>query len=154
MIVEKYFIVSLNILIQFENNDQCKNYIIASTSICCQFEKALSKVGITKYHHLTGEEVRNTQDIVAMLRWVNRDVVVSSSHNHQHKLTGRDILSQQGVTSVTSSSEDIDTVISDVHGHDLDLLIDKLSGKEESLMAITYLSNGHTNIYKQYLTTH
>ena len=38
--------------------------------ICQQFEKALSKVGITKYHHLTGEEVRNTRDIVAMLRWV------------------------------------------------------------------------------------
>ena len=89
-----------------------------------------------------------------MLRWVDRDVVVSSSHNHRHKLTGRDILSQQAVTSVTSSSEDIDTVISDVHGHDLDLLIDKLSGKEESIMAITYLSNGHNNIYKQYLTTH
>ena len=126
--------------------------------MCCQFEKALSKVGITKYHHLTGEEVRNTRDIVDMLRWVdsgNRDVlVVSSSHNHQHKLTVRDILSQQAVTSVTSSSEDIDTVISDVHGHDLDLLIDKLSGKEASVMAITYLSNGHTNIYKQYLTTH
>ena len=80
--------------------------------------------------------------------------MVSSSHNHRHKLAGRDILSQQGVTSVTSSSEDIDTVISDVHGHDLDLLIDKLSGKEESLMAITYLSNGYNNIYKQYLTTH
>ena len=38
--------------------------------MCCQFEKALSKVGITKYHHLTGEEVRNTRDIVDMLRWV------------------------------------------------------------------------------------
>ena len=106
-----------------------------------QFEKALSKVGITKYHHLTVEEIRNTRDIVAMLRWVasvNRDVTVSGVLT-LNKLTGRDISSQQAVTSVTSSSEDIDTVISDVHGHDLDLLIDKLSGKEESLMAITYL---------------
>ena len=107
-----------------------------------QFEKALSKVGITKYHHLTVEEIRNTRDIVAMLRWVasvNRDVTVSGVLLTLNKFTGRDISSQQAVTSVTSSSEDIDTVISDVHGHDLDLLIDKLSGKEESLMAITYL---------------
>ena len=106
-----------------------------------QFEKALSKVGITKYHHLTVDEVRNTRDIMTMLRWVasvNRDVTVSGVLT-LNKLTGRDISSQQAVTSVTSSSEDIDTVISDVHGHDLDLLIDKLSGKEESLMAITYL---------------
>ena len=98
-------------------------------------------MGITKYHHLTVDEVRNTRDIVAMLRWVasvNRDVTVSGVLT-LNKLTGRDISSQQAVTSVTSSSEDIDTVISDVHGHDLDLLIDKLSGKEESLMAITYL---------------
>ena len=98
-------------------------------------------MGITKYHHLTVEEIRNTRDIVAMLRWVasvNRDVTVSGVLT-LNKLTGRDISSQQAVTSVTSSSEDIDTVISDVHGHDLDLLIDKLSGKEESLMAITYL---------------
>ena len=106
-----------------------------------QFEKALSKVGITKYHHLTVDEIRNTRDIVAMLRWVasvNRDVTVSGVLT-LNKLTGRDISSQKAVTSVSSSSEDIDTVISDVHGHDLDLLIDKLSGKEESLMAITYL---------------
>ena len=50
--------------------------------MCCQFEKALSKVGITKYHHLTGEEVRNTRDIVDMLRWVVRctsGVLISQS---------------------------------------------------------------------------
>ena len=75
VIVAKIFHCVVN---QFEKSDQCKN---TSTNICCQFEKALSKVGITKYHHLTGEEVRNTRDIVDMLRWVdsgNRDVVVSS----------------------------------------------------------------------------
>ena len=86
-----------------------------------QFEKALSKVGITKYHHLTVDEIRNTRDIVAMLRWVsisvNRDVTVSGVLT-LNKFSGRDISSQQTVTSVTSSSEDIDTVISDVHGHE------------------------------------
>ena len=64
VIVAKIFHCVVN---QFEKSDQCKN---TSTNICCQFEKALSKVGITKYHHLTGEEVRNTRDIVDMLRWV------------------------------------------------------------------------------------
>ena len=64
VIVAKIFHCVVN---QFEKSDQCKN---TSTNICQQFEKALSKVGITKYHHLTGEEVRNTRDIVDMLRWV------------------------------------------------------------------------------------
>ena len=32
-----------------------------------QFEKALSKVGITKYHHLTVEEIRDNHDIVEAL---------------------------------------------------------------------------------------
>ena len=32
-----------------------------------QFEKALGKVGITKYHHLTIEEITNNDDVVDVL---------------------------------------------------------------------------------------
>ena len=40
----------------------------------------------------------------------------------------RDII-KHWLTSVVFRSEDIDTVISDAHGQDLELLIDKLSGE-------------------------
>ena len=40
---------------------------VSSAHQMSQFEKALSKVGITKYHHLTVDEIRNHDDIVDVL---------------------------------------------------------------------------------------
>ena len=41
---------------------------VSSAHQMSQFEKALSKVGITNYHHLTLEELHNNQNIIDILR--------------------------------------------------------------------------------------
>ena len=41
---------------------------VSSAHQMSQFEKALSKVGITNYHHLTLEELHNHQNIIDILR--------------------------------------------------------------------------------------
>ena len=72
----------------------------------------------------------------------------------------RDII-KHWLTSVVFRSEDIDTVISDAHGQDLELLIDKLSGeignifdlKKNKKNKLDVLSSGNLKIFsKQNLT--
>ena len=41
---------------------------VSSAHQMSQFEKALSKVGITNYHHLTVEELRDNENIIDVLR--------------------------------------------------------------------------------------
>ena len=41
---------------------------VSSAHQMSQFEKALSKVGITNYHHLTVEELRDDEKIIDVLR--------------------------------------------------------------------------------------
>ena len=41
---------------------------VSSAHQMSQFEKALSKVGITNYHHLTVEELRDNEKIIDVLR--------------------------------------------------------------------------------------
>ena len=53
---------------RLEEDSEAAVLNVSSAHQMSQFEKALSKVGITNYHHLTLEELHNNQNIIDILR--------------------------------------------------------------------------------------
>ena len=66
-VIEESYILLTNSK-RLEDNSEAAELNVSSAHQMSQFEKALSKVGITNYHHLTLEELHNNQNIINILR--------------------------------------------------------------------------------------
>ena len=66
VVQESYILLTNSKRLEEESEAAVLN--VSSAHQMSQFEKALSKVGITNYHHLTLEELHNNQNIIDILR--------------------------------------------------------------------------------------